>query len=130
MLAGGRAGVRSDIYAVGVIGYELLSGKPPFAGGSPQQVLAAHVTQAPAPLTQMRATVPPALAEIVMRCLEKNPSDRPQTASELFERFDQLVLGFTLPGKRVPKRKLDLLAAEAHLRVIMDLKSHLPAKFT
>lgn len=82
---------RADIYAVGVIAYELLTGHPPFTGASPQQVLAAHVTQTPAPVAQGRATAPPALADLVMRCLEKNPSDRPQKASELFDRLDQLV---------------------------------------
>ena len=95
---------RADIYAVGVIAYELLTGRPPFSGITPQAVLAAHVTQAPAPVSHGRATVPPALAELVMRCLEKNPADRPQRASELFDRFDQLATtsGSITPTETAP----------------------------
>ena len=81
---------RADIYAVGVMAYELLAGQRPFTGNSPQQVLAAQVTQAPKPVTLHRTTVPPALAQLVMRCLEKKPADRPQTAAELLPILDLL----------------------------------------
>ena len=74
---------RADIYATGVLGYELIAGKPPFTGSSAAEVLAAHVTQQPEPVTARRAACPPALAEIVMRCLEKRAADRWQTADEL-----------------------------------------------
>jgi serine/threonine-protein kinase len=73
---------RADIYALGVLGYELLTGHPPFAG-SPQQVLAAHVMTAPVPITQVRPDLPPALAELVMRCLAKTPNERWQSASDV-----------------------------------------------
>ena len=74
---------RSDIYAAGVLGYEMLAGRPPFAGESPQRVLAAHVTSRPDSLARLRPEVPPALAAAVMRCLEKDPADRWQSADEL-----------------------------------------------
>jgi serine/threonine-protein kinase len=67
---------RVDIYAVGVMAYELLAGRPPFVGGTPQQVLAAHVTQAPEPVTRYRPAISPALEATVMRCLAKRPADR------------------------------------------------------
>jgi tRNA A-37 threonylcarbamoyl transferase component Bud32/tetratricopeptide (TPR) repeat protein len=74
---------RADIYAVGVVAYELLTGRPPFAGTSSQQILAAHVTETPDPVTKLRPSVPPALALLVMKCLEKKPADRWQRADEL-----------------------------------------------
>jgi eukaryotic-like serine/threonine-protein kinase len=81
---------RADIYSFGVLAYELLTGQPPFAGRTPQNVLAAHVTEAPEAITKRRAALPPALAALVMRCLEKRPADRPQSASEVVHTLDDL----------------------------------------
>lgn len=74
---------RADIYALGVVGYELLAGRTPFPGLNPQQTLAAHVTTAPAPVAQHRPQLPPGLATVIMRCLEKRASDRWQSAADL-----------------------------------------------
>src|SRR6184192_1674424 len=60
---------RADLYAVGALGYELLAGRTPFGGLSPQGMLAAQVTATPDPVTQHRDSVPPALAALIMRCL-------------------------------------------------------------
>ncbi|HEU4699112.1 MAG TPA: protein kinase [Gemmatimonadales bacterium] len=81
---------RSDIYAVGVMAYEVLAGRPPFTGATPQQVLAAHLTQAPDPLSRHRPGVSPALEAVVMRCLAKRPADRWQTAGELLAALEPL----------------------------------------
>jgi tetratricopeptide (TPR) repeat protein len=89
---------RADIYAFGAMAYEMLTGRPPFVG-APQMVLAAHVTQAPELVSARRQSVPPALAALVMRCLEKKPADRPQTAAELHE---QLELMATPSGGAAP----------------------------
>ncbi|HEX6316622.1 MAG TPA: protein kinase [Gemmatimonadaceae bacterium] len=78
---------RVDLYALGVMAYEMLGGAPPFSGNA-QQVIAAHLTQPPAPLSQYRNTVPPALEAIVMRCLAKNPADRPQSAEDVLRALD------------------------------------------
>ncbi len=81
---------RADIYAVGALAYELLAGRPPFAGPTPQAILAAHVTEAPEPVTDHRAAVPPAMAQLVMKCLEKKPADRWQTTEELLIQLEGL----------------------------------------
>lgn len=74
---------RVDLYAFGAMAYELLTGRPPFVAPTAQEVLAAHVTRAPEPLQALRPSCPPMLAQLVMRCLQKKPSDRPQAADEL-----------------------------------------------
>ncbi len=74
---------RADVYSLGCMAYELLRGQPPFAGLTAQRLFAAHMSQRPVPISELRVDTPPVLAEIVMRCLEKEPDDRPQTASEI-----------------------------------------------
>ena len=79
---------RIDIYAVGLLAYELLSGQSPFVGTSPQATMAAQLTRVPDPLDTVRDDVPPALAAIIMRCLEKLPENRPQSANALLDELD------------------------------------------
>jgi len=74
---------RADIYSFGAMAYEALTGHALFEGLSPQQTLAAHLTEAPEEITKRRPQVPPEIAELVMACLEKNAADRPQTAEEV-----------------------------------------------
>ncbi|HKT61843.1 MAG TPA: protein kinase [Gemmatimonadales bacterium] len=81
---------RADIYAVGALAYEMLTGRPPFIGPSPQAILAAQVMQPPPPITDLRPTVPPMLAALVMRCLEKKPADRWQSADELLHQLESM----------------------------------------
>ncbi len=79
---------RIDIYAVGLLAYELLSGQSPFVGASPQATMAAQLTRVPDPLDSVRDDVPPALAAAIMRCLEKLPENRPQTADALLDELE------------------------------------------
>ncbi|HJS48282.1 MAG TPA: protein kinase, partial [Gemmatimonadales bacterium] len=74
---------RADIYALGCVAYEMLSGRPPFDAGTPQAMIAAHVTQQPDPVNRYRPTIPAPLAAVVHRCLEKKAADRYQSADEL-----------------------------------------------
>jgi len=94
---------RADLYAVGAMGYELLAGRTPFGGLSPQGMLAAQVTATPDPVTQHRDSVPPALATLIMRCLAKHPADRPQTADELLGQLEAMATptGATLSEQSV-----------------------------
>jgi eukaryotic-like serine/threonine-protein kinase len=76
---------RADLYAVGAMAYEMLTGTPPFPGRTVQATLHAHATEAVPPVSEQRPTTPPALADLVMRCLEKRPADRPQSADEVLQ---------------------------------------------
>jgi serine/threonine-protein kinase len=81
---------RVDIYALGVLAYEMLTGLPPFHGLNPQQTLAAQVTQVPVAVGQRRPGISPVLEGAVMRCLEKRPADRFQSADDLLAVLEPL----------------------------------------
>jgi serine/threonine-protein kinase len=94
---------RGDLYSVGVILYEMLSGRQPFAGGSTMELLLAHATEAPPSFARIGASglVSPALEQLVHCCLSKEAADRPSTARELSERFDAAL---TTPAEHSPPR--------------------------
>ena len=79
---------RADIYSLGCTAYELLTGQPPFANRTPQRTMAAQLTETPQPLIELRPGIPPSLADLVMRCLAKDPGARPQSADELVMALD------------------------------------------
>ena len=81
---------RADLYAFGVLAYEILTGHTPFGKRSPAELLAAHVTEPPRPIADARPNLPPALAALVMRCLQKRPADRPQSAGEILQSLDEI----------------------------------------
>jgi serine/threonine-protein kinase len=81
---------RADIYALGIVAYEMLTGATPFVGRSAQQVLAAQVVEEPEPVERRRPAVPPMLATLVRECLAKRPADRPQTAGEVMHALDAI----------------------------------------
>ena len=81
---------RADIYAVGIMAYELLAGRTPFQGASPQAVLAAHVTEDPDPVSKHRDQVSQELEAVVMKCLAKRPADRWQSADEILQRVEMM----------------------------------------
>ncbi len=81
---------RVDIYAFGILAYELLSGRTPFSHMSPQTLLTAHLVEKPADLASHGVALPPSLVALVMQCLEKDPARRPASAEELVQRLDEL----------------------------------------
>lgn len=94
-----QASFPMDLYALGIMAYEMLTGHAPFIGRSPQQVMAAHIAEQPVPVHQLRADVPPALAALIMQCLEKDAAKRPVSATALVAALDdpQVVSGGFIP---------------------------------
>ena len=99
-----RVDQRADIYAVGAMAYEMLCGRTPFVAPTPQGMLAAHIAERPEPPVRYRNTIPPAMNDLVLRCLEKNPADRIQTADEIAARLDSMATptGGTTPISSTP----------------------------
>jgi eukaryotic-like serine/threonine-protein kinase len=93
----------TDVHALGVILYELLVGWPPFLGENRLQTIRAMVENEPFPPGHLRASVPPELEAICLKCLEKSPDRRFSTAHELHDE-----LGRFLDGDYAPSRSMDL----------------------
>jgi len=82
---------RADLFAAGVIAYEMLTGESPFAAHSAQATFAALLTKEPLPIASVRPDIPVELSDIVMRCLAKDPSARWQTATALLEALESVL---------------------------------------
>ncbi|MBS1241235.1 MAG: protein kinase [Gemmatimonadetes bacterium] len=89
--AGEAVDHRADLYALGIVAYQTLAGELPFRGHTAQQLVAAHLTEVPEPITRFRPSLPPALAAVVMRCLEKHPADRVQSAGDLLQQLQAAI---------------------------------------
>ncbi|MCH7739192.1 MAG: protein kinase, partial [Chloroflexi bacterium] len=83
--AGEQADSRSDIYSMGCVLYQMLTGELVFDAPTPLAVLRMHIDEAPTPVRELRGDIPPAIAAVVMRALRKDPDDRFQTAAEMAE---------------------------------------------
>jgi serine/threonine-protein kinase len=82
---------RADLYAVGAMAYEMLTGHQVFSARSPQAMLAAHAIETPEPIDKRRPSVPRELSSLIMRSLEKRAADRPQSAVEMLAGLEAAV---------------------------------------
>ncbi len=104
--------VRTDVYSLGAVLYEMLAGEPPITGATGQAVIAKLMTERPTPLRVVRDTVPPALEEVVARALAKVPADRFPTAAAFAKALqDSPQSGTSRPVPPQSSRRLVLLAA-------------------
>jgi serine/threonine-protein kinase len=119
---------RADLYSLGVVAYEMLTGRLPFRETTPQRLLAAHVTQAPDPISEVKPAVPAGVAALVMRSLEKHPPDRWRDADELIAAIDDLAMpagktvrvrGDAGPGRPPERRRRAVPLAAAALAVLV-----------
>jgi serine/threonine protein kinase len=94
---GGAVGPYTDLYALGVLLHELLSGDVPFAGSTALGVLHRHLYEPPVPVRRLRPEVPDALEALVLRLLSKDPQHRPDSAQETYEQLLPLV-----PARGIP----------------------------
>jgi TolB-like protein/tetratricopeptide (TPR) repeat protein len=118
---------RADIYSVGAVAYEMFSGERLFADRPAHAIFAAHAIDVPASLSEKTRGIPPGLAALVARCLEKDPARRPQTEQEVMRELDAIASGgggLSRPrwlrsrGKGGRRWPLGLLGAAAALALI------------
>jgi serine/threonine-protein kinase len=84
---------RSDLYSLGIVLYELLTGKTPFDGETPVEIAMKHLSNAPKPPSKLRPDIPPELDMVVLRALAKNPDDRYQSADEMEADLERVARG-------------------------------------
>ena len=96
----GQVDARSDIYAVGVLGYEMITGRPPFSGQSVIETMTMRLRTDPKPPTEIRQDCPVRLSDIILRAMKRNPSERYQNAEEMIRDLDDFSKGSysRLPG--------------------------------
>jgi tetratricopeptide (TPR) repeat protein len=118
---------RADIYAVGALAYEMLTGRTPFTAPTAQALLAAHITQTPDPVSKHRPTVPVQLSTLIMRCLEKHAADRWQSAAELVPQLEALA---TPSGGMTPTASMPPVSSGTEAAIRLGHPGRVAALFT
>jgi serine/threonine-protein kinase len=98
---GGEVDPRSDLYSLGVVLYELLTGKTPFDGETPVEIAMKHLSTAPKPPSKLRPDIPRELDMVVLRALAKNPDERYQSADEMEADLERVARGASVAAATV-----------------------------
>jgi len=114
---------RADIYAFGVLAYEMLTGRTPFHGMTPHELMTAQLSRPAPPIGELKPDLPGGIARLVMQCLEQQPADRPQSAAEIVRLLDDpgVISGTQRTAVRRPARRSARLALGAGAAVLVIL---------
>jgi serine/threonine protein kinase len=116
----GAVGYPTDVWALGAILYECLTGRPPFRGETPLQTILQVLNEKPAPVSELRPEVPADLAAITMRCLEKETDHRYPSARDLVADLTRFLEGQPIPERRPADDSLERVRRAGKLVIALD----------
>ena len=104
---------QSDVYALGVLLYQMLAGRVPFTANTPMGVFLRHIRDIPQPPTVFNAAIPPEVEEVILRSIEKDPQSRYQSAQELYLAYQQAVKDATTRQEAMVDQPVPIVSNQA-----------------